>query len=694
MRAIKSAAVLLFTCCAMLALSISLMSFGQVSSLAPASAFADEGAVSAEGGSDLVVRGTDTLQIGGDSFECATVAGLAGDTLYADILVDDKVVTADMEYHFQKADDTFGVVQLDAKASYLAKHSGNITLSFYKAKTADRQGAAALQSLKAYAVCMQVDGKPMGSIEQSMIGIRTSKASEAELAITAPTQIVRGDNTYRLVGSNKVAPTLKDGVLYVSYEKVDEGTSTTASVVYVDEEGNTLDSDSYSIAKGEEKSVKLRSSVEVDNKVYTPLAASPEVKLSAESPEQRIYCVAQAEADTSTQEVALKYVDADGKQLMADRVNVGAGGYLYAPATIFSQAKNSEVKYYVLDGAADSLGNKYSAKEAQELSLTRDGAKEYTLTYKAKETDLDYTVNFALVSAGKNGNTQVELYKSEKSSVSSAKAAEISLPESLEKDGVAYKRSGNENKLSYAWSDLKTGRLLSDTVYYVSSDVVAPSAYDVKVRYVDAVSGAELGSSTLTCDPNAAALSITSPESVDFEGSTYQRLSGQSAPITHRFYDPYRTYTVYYALPGAIAKGDVTVTRTQIIDGGIRYYIIDSDGKVTTNGTATQANSGTTTGARTTGGLLASTPYTSVATTNVNGSSAQTGNATAPSGDSAYTERIVDANTPLAAADSAQDGPNFALIAAGVVALLILAALAFFLIRKKRAQQANDGIGA
>ncbi len=688
MRAIKSRFALLFTCCVMLALSMSLTCFGA----APAKAFADE-ASSAAGESEPVVRGADTLQISGDSFECATVAGLAGDTLYADIAVDGKIVTSDMEYRFDKADDTFGIVQLDAKASYVAKHSGKITLDFYKAKTADRQGAAALQSFKTYAVCMQVDGEPVGSVEQSMIGIRTARASEAELALTAPVQIVRGDNTYRLVGSNKVAPTLKDGVLWVSYEKVDESESTTASVTYVDEEGNILDSDSHLLAKDEEKLVDLRTSVEVNGKVYTPMSASSQVKLSANSPSQRIYCVAQSEADTTTQEVALKYVDASGKQLMADLVNVGAGGYLYAPATIFSQAKNSEVKYYVLDGASDSLGNEYSAKEAEELSLTRDGAQEYTLKYKAKETDLEYTVNFALVSAGKNGNTQVELVESKKASVTSSKAAEVALPETYEKDGVTYKRCGTESKLSYAWQDLKKGRLLSDTVYYASSDVVVPSAYDVTVRYVDAVSGTELGSTTLSCSPNDAALSITSPESLSYEGESYERLSGQSAPITHRFYDPYRTYTVYYALPGAISKGDVTVTRTQIIDGGIRYYTIDSDGKVTTNTSGNKASSGTT-GARTTGGLLASTPYTSVASTNANGSSAQASNATAPSGDSAYSERITDAQTPLSAADFAQDGPSFGLIAAGLVALLLLAALAFFLLRKKRAKQADDGMGA
>ena len=151
---------------------------------------ADSPAASSQ--SQLVVRGTDTLQIGGDAFECATVAGLGGSTLYADVSVNGQAATKDMEYKFDNASDTFGVVQLNAKAAYVAQHSGNIALDFYTAKSDERQGASALLSANVYAVCIQVDGAPLGSVEESMIDIRTAKASEAELAIEAPSQIARG----------------------------------------------------------------------------------------------------------------------------------------------------------------------------------------------------------------------------------------------------------------------------------------------------------------------------------------------------------------------------------------------------------------------------------------------------------------------------------------------------------------------
>ncbi len=659
---------------------------------APEKALAAD-ASSAASQSQLVVRGADTLEFGGDAFECATVSDLGGSTLYADIAVDGKTATEDMEYRFDNADDTFGIVQLNTKAAYVAQHSGNIALDFYGAKSDERQGASPLLSVNVYAVCIQVDGAPLGSVAESMIGIRTAKASEAELAFEAPAQIVRDGVCYELAGNGKAVPTLKDGVLYISYKKVDEAQSITGSVVYVDENGNELVRDSdYVIVPGEQKSVVLRTSIEANQTVYTPMASVPQVVLSSECPEQRVYCVARAEADKRTQEVTLTYESVDGAQLMADRVNVGAGGYFYAPATAFSRANEASVMRYTLAGATDSLGNTYTAEQAKELTLSRDGAQAYTLQYQPEETELTYTVNIALVSAGKNGNTNVHVAKSEQAKVSVSQDAQIALPESIEQDGTTYTRFGGEGQLSYTWADLQNGRMLSDTVYYVASDVVVPEAYDVKVRYVDAVSGNEIGGETLTCSPDSSTLSIGSPESVSFEGKEYQRLSGQSAPIIHRFYAPYRTYTVYYAEPGSMSQGDTTVIRTEVIDGGIRYYTISSDGAVTTT---TEGNA--------TGGLIATTPYTTIVSNDAAGAdgngtdaSVQSGDVTAPSGNSAYEERIDEDQTPLSsAADEQQAGLGVAQIAGIVVAVLALAAIAAFAVRAKRNSGNNrNGMGA
>ncbi len=626
-----------------------------------------------------VVRGADALTWG-DAFDCATVSGLGGSTLYADVVVGGKTVTTDMTYNYDNASDTFGVVQLNAKASYVASHSGNITLNFYGAKAAERaEGASALLSAKVYAVCIQVDGQPLGgSAADSMIGIRTARAGEETLAFSAPSQVVREGATYALVGGGKVTPRLKDGVLYVSYQKLDASQTVTGKVTYVDENGNELASDEYSFDASKGKTVSLRSSVEHDGTVYTHASKVSQVTLTATNPEQRVWCVARAKADTDTQEVTITYKSSGDATLMVDRVNVGAGGYYYAPAKSFSQANDAAVSLYNLTGATDSLGNAYTADEAAELKLARDGAKEYTLTYAAEATELTYTVNFALVSAGERGNTQVSIYKSETGKVTSTSAASVATPETLEVDGKTYTRSGSSESLTYSWGELSCGRMLTDTVYYVAEDVVAPKAYEVTVRYVDAVSGAEIGSEKLACEPDGGALSITSPESVTYEGSEYERLGGQSAPITHHFYAPYRTYTVYYAKPGSMSEGDTIVNRTVVIDGGVRYYTIDADGNVDTG----DGSSSATSGASSNGGLVATAPYTSLSTEGTDGSSAST-DVTAPNGNSAYEERISDDETPLASGTK-RAGMSAGIIAACAAALAAIAACFFVIVRKKR----------
>ena len=659
-------------------LAIPLLAAPAVAQL-PQPAFAAEQAAAEQ--SAVSVCGADALTWG-DSFECATVTGLGSGTLYADVSIDGKVVTKDMKYKYDDASDTFGVVQLNASADQVRKYSGKMQLDFYTAKTADRdEDASPLLSAKVYAVC--ADAGSDSSATGTMVGIRVAREGEATSPFAAPQTIIRGESTSFEWDGNE--PTLKDGVLYVGYAKPeDAATSIQGAVIYVDEQGIEIKRVSEQIESGKQKVVTLLTTFESNGKTYTVKAKASQVTLTAQSPVQRVYCMAK------TKVVTVNYVSATtGKTLVVDRVTVGAGGYKYAPATVFSQAHDLDVMRYTLAGATDSAGNTYTAAEAKTLSLTRGGAQTYTLTYEPEETELTYTVNFALVSAGKNGNTDVAVTKSATAKVSASTDATVELPATIEKDGATYKRSGSDTSLTYTWADLSAGRALSDTVYYVSSDVTTPDAYDVTVRYVDAVSGTELGTKTLTCKPDGSALSITSPESVTYKGMEYTRLSGQSAAITHRFYAPYRTYTVYYAVPGSMTEGDTTVTRTVVVDGGIRYYTIRADGTVST------ATNGTT-------GLVATTPYTAISTTATTGttdsadgssasdsSSDQTSDATAPSGDTAYEERIADDETPLSSGKETNSNRP-ALIAAGVAAVAVIAALLLFLWRRKR--NGNDGL--
>lgn len=329
-------------------------------------AFADDAAASAQtqaaGETDqLVVRGVDTLAVGGDAFDVATAVGLGGNTLYADVSVGGAVRQHDLPYAYDNATDQAGVVSLNAKAGYVASHSGKISLDFYTAATADRQQAEPVLSATVYAVAMKVNGQVAGSVADNMVGIRTAAAGDELQPFEAPRLIVRGGNTYRLVGGSTATPTFEDGVLYVNYEKVDaQGVS--ASVTYVDEDGAVLQRDDLGmLAADESQTVGVRETVEANGRVYVPVSKMPTVTVSAAQPEITVHCLPRREVSTATQTVSISYVSTTGTALMRDKIDVGAGGYRYAPPTVFSQARDGSIDRYVLAGARDNRGNTYTA---------------------------------------------------------------------------------------------------------------------------------------------------------------------------------------------------------------------------------------------------------------------------------------------------------------------------------------------
>lgn len=657
-------------------------------------AFADDGAVesgatgqaagvsSAANGaaqSQVSIRGIDTLSVGGDAFDIATVVGLGAETLYADVSVGGTVKQRNLPYTYDRATDEAGVVSLTVKSSYVAAHSGDINVSFHTGMTgasgedaASDQGSTSLYDATVYAVAMRVNGAPLGGAADSIVGIRTCASSDATQAFEAPRLVVRNGQTYRLALASAAAiPQLVDGVLYVDYELVDAA-GVSASVTYVDESGSVLVRDDLgTLAAGQEQTAAVRDTVEASNRVYVPISKMPTVTVTSASPEVVVHCLPRREVSLDTRTVTINYVTADGTQLMRDAVEVGVGGYTYAPPKVFSQARAGSVERYVLKSGYDSRAS-YDADAAAALRFEFEGASEITLVYEPEEAGLSYTVNFALVSPVDGGGFSVQVDSSETKRVTESDAATVEAPATISRDGQTYTRVG-DGTFSYAWSDFASGRLLSDTVYYTRSDVQPASPYDVTVRYVDVVSGNQLGSEVLTCASADSTLSISGPEQIEADGATYKRLTGQDAAIAHRYYAPYRTYTIYYAQPGSVSEGDITVVRTDIIDGGIRYYEVDSNGGTTT----TAANGGSASA----GGLNAATQYATVVT---NGGSGDNQSATGgsvvltPEGNSAYEERIDDNETPLASAasvDGEVDGSASHIgLVAGVCAALVVAA--------------------
>lgn len=140
-------------------------------------------AYAAQDASGVAMSGMDTSSLGGGAFDAATVIGLGGRTLYADVTVNGQKANKDpLTYTFDNASDAAGVVQLKADAGYIASHSGGVALDFY---TKDGDAKSPVYSANVYAVCMTVDGQPVGGVADSMVAIRTAPAGRPTVSRAA-----------------------------------------------------------------------------------------------------------------------------------------------------------------------------------------------------------------------------------------------------------------------------------------------------------------------------------------------------------------------------------------------------------------------------------------------------------------------------------------------------------------------------
>lgn len=140
-------------------------------------------AYAAQDASGVAMSGMDTSSLGGGAFDAATVIGLGGRTLYADVTVNGQKANKDpLTYTFDNASDAAGVVQLKADAGYIASHSGGVALDFY---TKDGDAKSPVYSANVYAVCMTVDGQPVGGVADSMVAIRTAPSGRPTVSRAA-----------------------------------------------------------------------------------------------------------------------------------------------------------------------------------------------------------------------------------------------------------------------------------------------------------------------------------------------------------------------------------------------------------------------------------------------------------------------------------------------------------------------------
>lgn len=641
----------------------------------------------------------------GDTVDVLSVSGAQGDTVFFKVTKGDATIADHMAYTLGSEGQT-GEGDFAGLASLKFAGGLDTGATYAVSVYADREETSLLYTGSMRAVFAQIDG-----IDQPVaIGFRTTSAGESRaFAVPQTISLKQGDAsvTYQLA-TDTDQPISEDPYTYY-YAPVDDASTYTATISYVDENGKPITTDTYdSIPVSENRTVEIKQFVSSDDgaNYYRCLDWSPTVTFSASGTRSLVVSCKQVDASYASQQgfhvavINYVYVDADGNQklITSDKVTVANTTYYKVPDVInLGQGERKNIE-------DTEESKKYGYVATYRLSGDQDSrlGTDHYLVLQPSDSSNDVTVNYAYDETGPVEWTVQCVYKDPQSGKSiilnddeSPQEVERTIgaykeyeAHDIPKDGTTYVPADGYKTYKYVYGSDETP--LTTTIYYVPSGK-KPNVqdYTVTINYADYATKKVITSKQVTISLSHGDYALETDDQFSLGGVTYVRLAGQEQPLRHSFYAGPATYTVWYRDINNVADRNVRVTRVNVV------YLPGTNAAATTNGTA----GGTaTTGAVGTGtGAAAGTTATTAIPTTDNGLAAvgdgTTSTLVGGDGTDLNTERITDEQTPLAsgAPDSTQSAGLGVAQGVGIGAAAAAACLLIlFLVRRRRNQGDQD----
>lgn len=256
--------------------------------------------------------------------------------------------------------------------------------------------------------------------------------------------------------------------------------------------------------------------------------------------------------NTQPYAVRVNYVDSETGAVIG-------GSYFTITAQNIADAANvtltlpQEVAFYTGDSTIY-----YQPVSAAGLShpAADDSTRTYTVQYQKMAEDAPYTWSVRLYDLATNTLLGTVPY----TVTVSSNATHDCQPE-ITVNGTRYLLDGSMSS-AYTHNYGDNGRV--QNIYYNAEDSAAVSAYDVTVQLMDITSNTVLNTETRTATADGA-LEISTEETLTVGENEYVRLLGQSDTISHGFYTPQRTYTVYYRNANDEQNADTVIRRVETI---------------------------------------------------------------------------------------------------------------------------------
>ena len=328
-----------------------------------------------------------------------------------------------------------------------------------------------------------------------------------------------------------------------------------ATVTLVDEKGNVLKTYTESVGLHDEVEFQLDEKLEINNRSYTKVDPRNKIIVNFTSPivEYTVVYRADDEVNTDPYSVRIQYVDSNTGSVLgedfltvtADDISTDATLQFAVPAEL-QITDNGAVSYYRLADGEETVID-HAASDYQ--------TSIYQVSYTLIDEETAYTWSIRLIDTATGNILQtIDQTVEPGTSVTFEPETQITV------DDVDYVLDpGMSNRYEHAYSD--ASRILY--VYYNEEGSPALQDYDLTIRYRSVTTDEVIYETTQTATVSGASV-IDAPETYSVDDVEYVKLQGQDN-ISHEFYSPQRTYTIYYRDANDIQNADTVVTQEEIV---------------------------------------------------------------------------------------------------------------------------------
>lgn len=463
-------------------------------------------------------------------------------------------VTADGEVAFQFYS---GSTLVDPQPEYTYSEgllSVMDTSRNYLVKVCDLDGAVLAQSLSFREHSYEVQY----NLEGSLVTVETGTLNAGDTGShTAPLMYSDGTTEYELEGGEANATQLYSygKGSYVFKYHIFNPADKTAVVTLVDERDNILESSSQTVTyRGGNVVFTVPASLEKDGRTYSRIDTINRVTVNyfSSSLEYKVRYREDVPANTEPYSVKVNYIDAQsGADIGSDFFTVTAQNIAAGDTVTFDVPKEIAVYsgdstlYYQPESTVEILHN-----------AADNGTVEYTIRYVQAAEDAPYTWSVRLVDVTTGTVLDTVAYQ-----VSVTNGVTHVTEPAVTVDGVRYLLDeGMSAEYTHNYGD--SSRI--QYIYYLAEGSEAMAPYEISFRYVEIGTNTELFSGTETVSSTDTSLPVPSPDNYGVGDTEYVKLLGQEN-LTHSYYSPQRSYTVYYRDVNDVQNADTVVTREEVI---------------------------------------------------------------------------------------------------------------------------------